>query len=273
MMRNNQKALLYLIERTSPVNKMELVKLMFLASRVAKFYDFVPYNYGPFSFELYRDLSSLQAKGFIASDDEKISIKQTSLMSPKAPVRATIDTTLKKFEGMDQDHLLEHVYSNYPEYTIFSKYKCCQDYSRDEVGITTIGYEGISFDAFLMKLIQNKVQILVDVRRNPFSMKYGFSKKHLVNSLSKLDIRYIHVPQLGIESGKRKDLRMFEDYQALFKVYRKDLGSKKAHLMDLIDKGREHKIALMCFEGDVSYCHRGQIADWLRENGCEVTDI
>ena len=41
----------------------------------------------------------------------------------------------------------------------------------------TIGYEGISIDTYINKLLQNYIKTLVDVRKNAYSNKFGFSKK------------------------------------------------------------------------------------------------
>ena len=111
------------------------------------------------------------------------------------------------------------------------------------------------------------------MRKNAFSRKYGFSKGALERNLEKLNIEYIHMPELGIVSDKRRELKTFEDYQALFREYYPTLDGKKESLNRLMEMGAEKKIALMCFEADVSYCHRGQIAKWLRNNGAEVVDI
>lgn len=43
--------------------------------------------------------------------------------------------------------------------------------------VFSIGYEGLTIDSFLNKLIANNITLVVDVRNNPQSMKYGFSKK------------------------------------------------------------------------------------------------
>ena len=40
----------------------------------------------------------------------------------------------------------------------------------------TIGYKGRNIDKFLSILIENKIGKLIDVRKNPFSMKYGYRK-------------------------------------------------------------------------------------------------
>jgi len=46
-----------------------------------------------------------------------------------------------------------------------------------ETVLFTIGYEKISFEEYLNRLLNNDVKVLVDVRNNPLSMKYGFSKR------------------------------------------------------------------------------------------------
>lgn len=42
--------------------------------------------------------------------------------------------------------------------------------------VFSIGYEGLTIDSFLNKLIANNITVVVDIRNNPQSMKYGFSK-------------------------------------------------------------------------------------------------
>ncbi|WP_348602891.1 DUF488 family protein [Bartonella tribocorum] len=41
----------------------------------------------------------------------------------------------------------------------------------------TIGYEGKSLENYLNCLLENNIKILCDVRKNPISRKYGFSKR------------------------------------------------------------------------------------------------
>jgi len=76
-----------------------------------------------------------------------------------------------------------------------------------------------------MKVISHKIGTVIDVRKNAFSRKYGFSS-NLKGFLSKFGIGYVHFPELGIPSGRRKNLESFSDYQALFKEYESDLESK-----------------------------------------------
>lgn len=72
----------------------------------------------------------------------------------------------------------------------------------------TIGYEGSSLDGYLNRLIKNNVRTLIDLRRNPLSRKYGFSKKTLAETVKKLGIDYVHIPELASPpSGARNSTR------------------------------------------------------------------
>ena len=61
--------------------------------------------------------------------------------------------------------------------------------------------------------------MLCDVRRNPVSRKPGFSRKALASSCDAIGIRYVHMPELGIASDKRRTLSTEADYDALFAEY------------------------------------------------------
>ena len=44
------------------------------------------------------------------------------------------------------------------------------------------------------------------MRKNAFSMKYGFSKGILEKACNGVNIKYVHISELGIESSKRQTL-------------------------------------------------------------------
>jgi len=178
-----------------------------------------------------------------------------------------------RFKNYGDKEIMDHIYEKYPEYTIFSRYDRKMDYAPGSRGIVTVGYEGKSVDAFLFELIREEVNVLMDVRKNAHSMKFGFSKTKLRDYAGKMGIEYVHMPELGIESTARKNLETYDDYAALFAEYRKNLDTKSDALAAIESIGRRKKAALMCFEKDVAYCHRGVIADALRERGTEVADL
>ena len=138
--------------------------------------------------------------------------------------------------------------------------------SDNSIVLFTIGYEGISLEKYLQKLLKNNIKLLVDVRRNPLSMKYGFSKKSLKKYCNSLGIEYVHLPEVGIQSDKRKNLNTQSDYDKLFEEYEQttlnetlDTQLKILHLL------KKHKrIALTCFEAEPCQCHRTRLANALQ---------
>lgn len=88
--------------------------------------------------------------------------------------------------------------------------------------VQTIGYEGHTLESYLNVLLQAGVSLLCDVRRNPISRKYGFSKKALSKGCEGVGLGYEHVPELGIDSSQRRNLNTQSDYDALFAEYERD---------------------------------------------------
>jgi len=180
----------------------------------------------------------------------------------------------KNFGEIKGKDLVRYVYLDYPYYAINSKvieeilttqelreiYK--QVPSQTEKELFTIGYEGRSIEEFLNLLIKNNVRLLCDVRKNPVSMKFGFSKNQLSGALEKLHIEYRHFPQLGIISSKREKLDSIESYEKLFKNYEKNELTQKTEYLDLIYQllVTKNRIAITCFEKSPEFCHRGIIA-------------
>ena len=136
----------------------------------------------------------------------------------------------------------------------------------------------MTIDSYIKKLINSGVELLCDVRKNPFSHKYGFSKNELSNSLKISGIEYLHIPDLGIVSDRRKNLNSDADYRVLFDQYRQDTLPKQRQnlgmLLDLINE--KTKIAITCFEKMPKHCHRGCISEWILSNNdfnCKVVDL
>jgi hypothetical protein len=106
--------------------------------------------------------------------------------------------------------LMHDVYLDYPSFTSRSKIvgelfsapelaqiKCFWNSDKTTSLLFTIGYEGLTTDSFLNQLIMNNAVALVDVRNNPQSMKYGFSKRTLQGYIESAGMKYFHVPELG----------------------------------------------------------------------------
>jgi len=272
MITKNERALLYLLSETRHLTRMQLVKLMFLVSKERSLYDFVPYQYGPFSFQLYQNMRHLEREGYLTQTDDYVHFTGRVFPKPYPYIQDTITSVINQFGGFHEKDLVDYVYRQYPEMTIFSKIKQLKNYYRNETGITTIGYEGRNIDNFLSILVENKVGKLIDVRKNPFSMKYGYSKNQLAGALEKLGISYLHLPELGIESDQRQNLSE-KGFADLFRQYAQELGVREELLDTIKSLALKEKVALMCFEAQATDCHRGVIASRFRDEGLDVTDL
>ena len=127
----------------------------------------------------------------------------------------------------------------------------------------TIGYEGKDIEEYVQVLEENMVKVVVDVRRNPISRKYGFSKTRMRETLASEGIDYIHLPKLGIESARRRSLKTRADYNALFIWYEKEvLDKEKIALGEIIERiSSDKRVALTCFEADPTLCHRSKVLE------------
>ena len=133
--------------------------------------------------------------------------------------------------------------------------------------IFTIGYEGKSLDQYLEILEEAEITLLCDVRRNPISRKPGFSKGALAAACLNRGINYKHLPDLGIDSDKRQDLKTQRDYDLLFKMYERYQLPKKDETLNLIEEWIRdgEKVALTCFEHSPEQCHRHCVAEALEK--------
>ena len=281
---HKQRILLKVIEelyKKGTSSKFMLVKNLFLLyketniERLVKFYHFYPYKYGPFSNECYTDLGKLERAGFVVEEGKRLMLTEkgmhaTSTANLKASYK--VKRTVNMFKS-DRE-IRKYVYSHYPEYTVKSEIVSIPE-KRYAPGIFTIGYEGKDIDSFLNILIKNEIDVIVDVRKNPFSMKFNFTKNKLMNYLQKVDIQYIHIPELGIEGKLRDELSTMEDYQNLFKQYKATTLKERPDQVERIVKlGEKHRASLMCFEGSKDYCHRGSIAENIKtQHEVEVTHL
>ncbi len=129
----------------------------------------------------------------------------------------------------------------------------------------TIGYQGLTFDAFLRFLKLWNIGVVFDVRGNAISRKKGFSKYHLDKYLQVDSILYVHLPELGTPRPIRDELKKRGDYTQFFRMYNEFLEGKIDHLEPIIQAINIKNVALMCFEKEIEKCHRGAIAAKIQE--------
>lgn len=287
MLYHRHKILLALIGTLGGhIKAIPLQKYLFLFTRLQseeeRAYDFVPYQYGCFSFQANQDLVSLARQGFLEfADQNNIRMIQNInyLEGLDLFEQGYLETVKEKYGRMTQDELIHYTYANYPFYATRSKIAKdlmseeemriinAQKRHFDEPMLFTIGYEGLSLEQYIKKLILNDVRALCDVRKNAYSQKYGFSKATLEKACVGVGIRYIHIPELGITSDKRQDLRTQMDYDILFDEYErttlKENMNSLLYVRSVIDDDK--RVALTCYEKDPKQCHRSRVANALMQ--------
>jgi uncharacterized protein (DUF488 family) len=278
-----RKLLLGLIQKLGGgVLSTPFQKNLFLLTRLQreKSFDFIPYKYGCFSLQANNDLDVLEKMGYVEKRSHGTSIlwqlasKDDFISKLRVEDRAILNYIYNTFRAYNSHDLIRYTYINYPFWAINSvildsilnmeeiKTILLQKNDTSDRCLFTIGYEGKSLETYINLLIVNNVKILCDVRKNPLSKKWGFSKSILRDSCEKVNIKYMHIPQLGIESEERQHLKTFSDYKKLFETYEKTtLADNNTYLLNTAKILRENqRIALTCFEKDVCMCHRGVIA-------------
>ncbi len=272
------------------LEKIRFQKLLFLLrdKQTKPSFDFVPYKFGCFSFQSYADLRTMikyELVGELETDSGEFWKRGPAdgdrhFVEEILPAdRQALLETKSVYGHLTSDELVALTYRQYPYYAIRSEI-ARNVLTEDELlrvrqetpsnmtpTLFTIGYEGKSIEAYFNALIKNNVKVLCDVRNNPVSMKYGFSRTPLERTCTSLGIKYVHIPELGIVSEKRKNLKTPSDYGNLFAEYERSTLSSTASyqrsVMNLLES--EKRVALTCFEADPTMCHRMRLTKALTQ--------
>jgi len=261
------------------LDKMHLLKLLFVFTQKqkAKAYDFIPYQYGCFSYSVYADINALVQKNIISEKDNVLTLTdKTNYISQLSQEDKSYLQQIKILLGtMSNNDLIKYTYISYPYWATksaiakkilspaeYETVEQCKPKSNKTI-LFTLGYEGLSLEKYLNQLILNDVKVLIDVRRNPLSMKYGFSKSQLQRYCENSGIEYLHFPELGIDTEKRQELNTQADYDKLFTDYRKNNLPKTIATQNQIFEilKQKNRIALTCFEANINQCHRKHLAE------------
>lgn len=289
-----QKTILALLAQfNKPLSRTVFVKLIFLLrhetalERERTFYDFVPYKYGPFSFTLYRELLNLRQDGYINQDEESVALRKRTVQLAREKItelplvaRQAVGMVIGRYGRVNQTDLLKDVYRRYPWYAIKSeltnlKPKLSALPKKARHAVYTAGYEGKSIDAFFNQLLKAGIELIIDVRANPISRRYGFSRRQFSEIAGRIGLVYHHHPGLGIPSEFRTDLSDYESYQRLLAMYEeKMLPECNDEVEEVGALMQKNPAVLVCFEKDVRCCHRSRLAEAVsRNSGLEVVHL
>ncbi|MDE0044782.1 MAG: DUF488 domain-containing protein [Chloroflexota bacterium] len=271
------------------VGNLDFQKLLFLYcqdlssaqtyTETSALYDFVPYQYGAFSFTSYADRRRSVGRSILAEHDQRWIltglgrriVSKYGLESPPAFVHLYGD-----LRGND---LIAKTYRDFPYFATRSSIADSVLHNDPETlqriasirpkrrhpGLFTIGYQNRSLERFLNDLIRASVTLLCDVRRNAISRKYGFSKSTLSRACQGVGIRYEHLPELGIASSQRRGVKNEADLAHLFRTYRKQSLPRQSSALQRIQRWLDtgESVALTCYESDPYHCHRHCAAEAL----------
>lgn len=264
---------------------VEIQKLMFLFTRAEEdvpSYEFFPYLRGGYSSTLRKDMERLAEKGWI----RELPMKRWVLTETGTIEVYSRRATQGRFRDFvtrypyRRNELISYVYRRYPYWAINSAVKdevlggdgealrAIEDVKpKAHLELSSIGYEGRSLENYLNALIRDGITVLCDVRKNPISRKYGFSKTTLEAACKGIDIEYRHYPQLGIPSEERRELSCQADYDQLFDWYERTVLPQQtdavAELSNLVSTGCG--VALTCFEANPAQCHRTRVLSAIEQ--------
>ena len=289
-----QRLLLTMLDALgAPVGNTDFQKLLFLYTQTEQTpsYEFVPYKFGGFSFTSYADKRRLSEAGMLVDDDQQWELTPTgrALARKQAVLPLVVGKFCREHRHLRGNSLIAEQYRRFPYYATRSEIieKVLLDAEdrkavikarppKAKPGLVTLGYEGRSLEAYLNVLLKNSVTLLCDVRRNPLSRKYGFSKSTLSNACEGVGIRYEHLPELGIDSDERRDLKTQADYDALFVEYERKSLPRQTEALAKIREWMQagELVALTCYELLPEQCHRHCVAEALeRSDGKRLTAI
>lgn len=282
-MLNRQRHLLSLLHALGGrVGNLDFQKLLFLycQEEAPAPYEFVPYKFGAFSFTSYADRRKLVERRLLADEENVWVLTDLGRRSLGKRTSAAVATFAAAHGRLKGDALVADTYRRFPYYATRSEIarrvlkgdanalqRIADARPSRIAGLSTIGYEGLSLEGYLNRLLQAGVTLLCDVRRNPLSRKYGFSKRTLARGCEGVGIRYEHLPELGIDSVERQDLKTQADYDALFDRYERDLLPRQrpavAAIVTWIQSGES--VTLTCYEHLPIQCHRHCVAEAVEQ--------
>lgn len=249
-------ALLHALGDAAPDAELHLLLALHGEEAGAKApYHFVPLPDGPRSLTLEADLEKLEEHGLVRTEGDEWRLTRSGALEAEA-------------SGWDAGAFVRrHLPEARGPWAAMPQATRAQATAPGGPALLSIGYEGRSLEAYLDALLAAGVTMLCDVRRNPLSRKFGFSKKTLAHACKVVGIRYEHLPELGIEAAKRKGIHGEAAYAALFETYRREWLPKQRQALQQIETWLQEgeRVALTCFERDETHCHRHMVAEALGE--------
>lgn len=137
----------------------------------------------------------------------------------------------------------------------------------------TIGHSNHELEQFLELLRQHEIQVLTDVRSQPYSAYTShFNREALQSAVVSSGMNYVY---MGDQLGGRPDGEQFYDQAGHVLYYRVAESPNFLEGIRRLLKGiQEYRVAIMCSEEDPGVCHRFLLVTRVMEGrGVEIRHI
>ena len=262
-----RKLLLSLLDKVGePLTVIQLQKLLFLVSLEQgepPTFEFIPSMNGCYSLTINSDQEILIKDGLL-SIQEDISTKRNSRLSLDQKAFTELNIKLEesdneiltslaeKYKDCSTDELITLTGELDPFYTIksdwldqytFSKgFYTKQDSIIKEIesspkALYTMGYEGVSIEKFINRLIRKNIKAVVDVRGNPNSRKRDFAKNQFAEYLNEVGIDYVPMPEVGVPNKIKREYLQADRREDLFAWHEANILAKNPEYIEKISGG------------------------------------
>jgi uncharacterized protein (DUF488 family) len=136
-----------------------------------------------------------------------------------------------------------------------------------------LGYQGRALADFCSALVANCVEVLIDVRLNPWSQRPEFRKRALQSTLAEHGIKYVHCREAGNPFRPKDGEKL--DFADCAKKYTQYVEDNPKVIDDLEAIILKHRSALLCYEAEREECHRSILITALtkRRKDIRVIDL
>ncbi len=139
--------------------------------------------------------------------------------------------------------------------------------------IYSIGYSGKNFENFVGILMEHGITQVIDIRFNSFSWKADFRNKNFEANLNKINIKYVHIKNLGAPKEIREEIKSRNNPDKFFAEYRKWVVKNKISFEYLLGISQNERSIILCVEEDYKLCHRKVIMDKMKRHGFRVYNL
>lgn len=127
--------------------------------------------------------------------------------------------------------------------------------------LALIGYRGLKVPQFYHLLQEEGIDVLLDVRRNPYSPNPSFRRDSLLRSSEEFGVRYHHLPELGAPGAGHSTIPIGAPTTMSEQLATPQALHSLRRILKSLQKGTS--LALMCAEADYHECHREAIVKLL----------